>query len=64
LGQVEIASVGELQNYFGFSIILNVKDIYSKYAIKIWKQDKYDWRKSEDIEWIKNPLDFGRKGEK
>lgn len=64
MGQVEIASVGELQNYFGFSIILNVKDHYSKYTSKIWKQDKYDWRKSEDIEWIKSPLDFGRKGEK
>jgi len=42
---------------------LNVKDLYSKYAIKIWKQDKYDWRKREDIERIKSPLDFGRKGE-
>ena len=51
----------DLQNYFGFSIIFNVKDYYSKYAIKIKIPIVFS---REDIEWIKSPLDFGRKGEK
>ena len=44
-----------------FSIIFNVKDPYSKYAIKIKIPIVFS---REDIEWIKSPLDFGRKGEK
>jgi hypothetical protein len=50
-----------LQNFFGFSIIFNVKDHYFKYAIKIKIPIVFS---REDIEWIKSPLDFGRKGEK
>ena len=50
----------DLQNFFGFSIMFNAKDYYFKYAIKIKIPIVFS---REDIEWIKSPLDFGRKGE-
>jgi len=43
----------DLQNFFGFSIIFNVKDHYFKCAIKIKIPIVFS---REDIEWIKNPI--------